>query len=375
MTRHSLFLALAALAAAACSSKRSTTPGSDHPGIASGSAADGGAAPQPAVIDAAPVKVVLPAPPPLPAVPRGLPAAAVDATPAQVALGELLFFEPRLAKSGKLACAGCHDPDHGFGSAQVRDRTDAGELDLRHTPALANLYVRKAFGWDGRYDDLAAMIGAHTRGQLGQGLEQDGPWMLASPTYEAHLERLGVPVDSQDGDPAVAPTMAAALAAYVRTRYAGDAPWDRYEAGDKAAASAAAVRGYALFSGKAQCSVCHIPPLYTDLRYHALGLIAQPDEGRGRVEPGLRGAFLTPTVRGAALHPPFFHDGSAPTLAAAIDWHLDGGVGQHADRSIVDPALRPVRLSPSERADLLAFVRALSPDPAPAPAHRPELPR
>jgi cytochrome c peroxidase len=373
MTARTPALLVAVLAVAACSSKRSTTPGSDHPGPTGDDDAQAIAVPPPPG-DAAPARVVLPAPPPVPAVPHGLPAATVDATPAQVALGELLFFEPRLSKSGALACASCHDPDHGYGSPRVRDRTDAGELDLRHTPALANLYLRKAFAWDGRYDDLGPMIEAHARGQLGQALELDAPWLLASPTYEAHLERLGVPVDDQDGEPAIAPAVTAALAAYVVTRYAGGAPWDRFEAGDRTAASPAAVRGYALFSGRAQCSVCHLPPLYTDLRYHALGLIAQPDEGRGRVEPGLRGAFLTPTVRGAALHPPYFHDGSAPTLAAAVGWHLDGGTGQHADRSIVDPALRPVRLSPAERADLLAFVRALSPDPAPPPVHRPELP-
>ena len=64
--------------------------------------------------------------------------------------------------------------------------------------------------------------------------------------------------------------------------------------------------------------------------------------------------------RGAALHPPYFHDGSAATLEAAIDWHLAGGVGQGAGRDVIDPALVPVTLTPPEREQLIAFVRALS---------------
>ena len=44
-----------------------------------------------------------------------------------------------------------------------------------------------------------------------------------------------------------------------------------------------------------------------------------------------------------------------------------GGTGQGADRSIVDPALKKVSLLAQERAQLLAFVRALTaPDAVPA---------
>ena len=259
MTARATATLVAALAVAACSSKRSTTPGSDHaPPAPAGDAAAAATPPPPAVIDAAPTKIVLPAPPPLPARPGACRRRPSTRPRPRSPSASCCSSIRACRRTGKLACASCHDPDHGYGSPRVRDRTDAGGLDLRHTPALANLYVRKAFAWDGRYDDLASMIGAHARGQLGRGLGDDAPWLLANPTYAAHLERLGVPVDDQDGDPAVAPTVAASLAAFVRTRYAGDAPWDRYEAGDRGAVGPAAVRGYALFSGKAQCSVCHL---------------------------------------------------------------------------------------------------------------------
>ena len=84
---------------------------------------------------------------------------------------------------------------------------------------------------------------------------------------------------------------------------------------------------------------------------------------------GKVGAFATPTLRGAALRPSFFHDGSAKTLEAAVDWHLSGGIGAGADKGIVD--LQPVTLSAAERGQLLAFVRALT---GPVTAKEPALP-
>jgi cytochrome c peroxidase len=159
-----------------------------------------------------------------------------------------------------------------------------------------------------------------------------------------------------------------ALSAYVLTRYAGNAPWDRLERAPDVPADIKA--GYAVFTGKAQCSVCHTPPLYTDNQYHRVGLIKVPDEGRGRVDSAKQGAFKTPTLRGAAVRLAFFHDASAKTLDEAIDWHLAGGTGHGADPSIVE--LKKVTLTAQEREQLGAFVRALT--DAMAPNMSPQLP-
>ena len=188
---------------------------------------------------------------------------------------------------------------------------------------------------------------AHVKGQLGRELAESVPALDADPALHLQLARAGG---------ATAEIALAALDAYVRTRYEGDAPWDRVERSPDAPADLKA--GYELFTGKAQCAVCHTPPLYSDYKYHRLGLIAVPDEGRGRIDPVQTGAFATPTLRGAADRAGFFHDGSATTLDAAIDWHLAGGTGQGADKSIIDS--KPIKLTAAERTQLGAFVRALT---------------
>jgi cytochrome c peroxidase len=290
----------------------------------------------------------LPPAPPLPAVPAGLPPMLPPAlvTPNAVALGQALFAEPRLASDGKTSCATCHDPAHGF-AGSGRQPTATGQPNLRRAPALVDLAWKHEFAWDGRYGSLAEQLAPHVKGQLGRELADSVAALDADPVLHAHFTRSGG---------ATAEIAFTALQAYVLTRYAGDAPWDRVER--TAEASAELKAGYALFAGKAQCATCHTPPLYTDLGYHRLGLIAVHDEGRGRVDKAQAGSFATPTLRGAAQRASFFHDGSASSLDGAIDWHLTGGTAQGADHTIVD--LKPVTLTPAERAQLGAFVRALT---------------
>lgn len=302
----------------------------------------------------------LPPAPPLPDVPAGLPPVpAMTATPELVALGELLFHDARLSISGKVACASCHVPAEGYAGATRQD-TAAGKANLRRAPTLVNLAWESELGWDGRSSSMEVFLGPHVRGQMGDDLPTSIARVAELPLYRAHFAR----TVTASADAVV--TARQALEAFVLTRYSGGAPWDMLE--KDPALPAGLKAGYLLFTGKAQCATCHPPPLYTDHAYHRLGLIATHDEGRGRTGDKTKlGAFRTPGLRGAAKRKGFFHDASAPSLAAAIDWHLAGGVGQGADRSLVDPALVKVTLTAEERANLGAFVEALT-ENAPAPA-------
>ncbi|MBA2543368.1 MAG: hypothetical protein H0V17_27250 [Deltaproteobacteria bacterium] len=340
-------IALVALSLAACSGG-SKTPTKE----------DGGKVPTPD--DAA---LVLPAPPPLPRVPDGLPKPQLPdtVTPEAVALGELLFWDPRLSIDNKTSCATCHDPARGFAGAK-RQNTATGKPNLRRAPTLIGLAWHKDLGWDGRYGSLAEHLPAHVLGQMGADLTYVVTRIAQVPGYRAHFQR----VSDATSDAAIH-----ALGAFVLTRYSGDAPWDRVERSPDAPKDL--VAGYQLFQTKAQCSVCHTPPLYTDHKYHRLGLITSPDEGRGRVDEAQKGAFKTPTLRDAAKRDGFFHDASALTLDAAIDWHLTGATGQGADPKIIDPAIKKLALTPVERKQLGDFVRALT-DPRANASAKPTLP-
>lgn len=314
---------------------------------------------------AAPAAVTLPPAPPVPSKPRGLPdiPATGPISADVVALGALLFDEPRLSADGKTRCASCHAPAAGYSGA--REATALGRPNLRRAQPLVNAAWQRELGWDGRFSSLEEHIAAHLHGQLGAAIDVAIEPLAADPIVRAHFARsFGRAPDAPTAGNAAGNDAIVALAAFVRTRYSGNSRWDAEERKpDPGAADATLKAGYQLFMGKAQCSVCHPPPLYTDFAYHRLGLIASADEGRGTMDAAKRGAFKTPTLRDAALRPRFFHDASATSLADAVQWHLAGGVGQGADRTIIDPALAPIALTADERAQLLAFLEALSSRP------------
>jgi hypothetical protein len=87
-------------------------------------------------------------------------------------------------------------------------------------------------------------------------------------------------------------------------------------------------------------------PLYTLRNGATRETIQTTDPGRALVSGRWKdiGRFKVPSLRGLVSRPPYFHDGSAATLADVVD--------EKVARFAID-------LTPSERDDLLAFLRAL----------------
>jgi cytochrome c peroxidase len=148
-----------------------------------------------------------------------------------------------------------------------------------------------------------------------------------------------------------------ALAAYERTVISGDSRFDRYAKGDKGALTKEEKQGLVLFVGKARCARCHSGPNFTDNNFHSIG-INNGDDGRFLVSHAEddRAAFKTPGLRNVAMHPPYMHDGSLSSLADVIDYYDRGG---NAGKT-KSPFIYRIGLTPSEKRELLEFLRALS---------------
>ncbi|MGH9385963.1 MAG: cytochrome-c peroxidase [Vicinamibacterales bacterium] len=124
--------------------------------------------------------------------------------------------------------------------------------------------------------------------------------------------------------------------------------------GDRQALSPEQQRGLQVFRGKGSCTACHVGPIFSDERRHNTGIARR--DGRFVDVGGGRGDFKTPTLREVARTAPYMHDGSLTTLEDVIEYYDRGGNANPA----LDAELRPLRLSPQERRDLAAFLRALS---------------
>ena len=163
---------------------------------------------------------------------------------------------------------------------------------------------------------------------VGTELTPTQPWQL---TYRK-LFRAAYP--DIDYDEITIVHMANALSHFEEIAFATrETPWDKYVDGDSAAITLDAKRGAFLFFGKARCAVCHSGPLFSDFKFHSVGVDnfgpginnSGDDQGRYLITKDARDryTFRTPPLRNVTLSAPYFHNGSASTLHEAIHQHLD----------------------------------------------------
>jgi len=170
--------------------------------------------------------------------------------------------------------------------------------------------------------------------------------------------------------------VAKAIAAYVRTIVSGNAPYDRFRAGDKNAMSAQAQRGLAIFESKGRCARCHAGFNFTDEGYRNIGVgmdKPKPDLGRYTVtkNDADKGAFKTPTLRDVAKRGPYMHDGSEKTLEQVVAFYNRGGI----KNPWLSSDVVPLGLSAQEENDLVAFLHALTGEIDPEVGKPPTLPK
>jgi len=296
------------------------------------------------------------------------------ASPAIVALGRRLFFDPVLSGDHTLACATCHQPNHGFAEPLAKSIGIGGQDVGRNAPSVLNLALAEAVLWDGRATSLEHQVQLviEAEKELGLPLPEAVARLTADERYRAEFEAaFGAPPNVQN--------LATALASFLRRLTFGGSPVDQFRAGDITALDSNEENGMWLFEGRGRCWKCHVGPSFSDQGFHNTGVgalpnaaatagsaevadttgaAATPEPGRAAVT-GLdedQGKFRTPGLRGVALTPPYMHDGSLATLEEVIEFYRRGA----GPNSHVSPHLAPIVMSDTEAANLVEFLKALS---------------
>ena len=249
------------------------------------------------------------------------PSNAVENRPEAAALGQQLFFDPRLSANGQVSCASCHAPERGFQDGRPLGQGIATG-SRRTMPVMAAAHASWFF-WDGRKDSLWSQALGPLEDGAEHGANRVQLVQLLARAYRPDYEALFGPLPSLAGLPAAAgplgtaaereawarlpaeqqqavdrafANLGKAIAAYERRLTPGESRLDRYIAAvtgdvtggpaqDEAALSAQEVRGLRLFIGKAQCISCHAGPLLTDQHFHNTGVAPRnpltPNRGRG----------------------------------------------------------------------------------------------
>lgn len=266
-------------------------------------------------------------------------------TRAKAELGRKLFFDNRLSGPGNRSCGTCHRPElmysDGLSRAWGLQETEL----MRKTPNLYNAGWHRRLFHDGRAGSLEEQVAFPLRAEHEMNLppEKAVERLRNDPAYRK-LFAAAFP-----GQPLTWDLIAEAVASFERTLVSYDSDLDRYLSGDRSALSDAAQRGMALFAGQAHCANCHNGPLLSDQKMHYVGV----PEILGDKPQGT--PYITPSLRDAALRGSYMHNGRFRVLDAVLDFYQGAGM---------DPSMKgeaaPIKLTASERADLIAFLRSLT---------------
>jgi len=272
---------------------------------------------------------------------------------AKIALGKMLYFDPRLSADGTVSCASCHDPAHGWSDEGPTSKGIRSQLGGRRAPPVSNAAYNPLQFWDGRADSLEAQAIGPIANPIEMGFTHDAcvACLEGIPAYNAAFK------DVFGVAPLTIAQVGQALAAYERTVVTTDSPFDRYARGDLTALTPLEREGLEVFNGKGHCTSCHWGANFSDGRFHNLGVPQGPlpaDDGRYAVtkNPKDKGAFKTPTARDAGARPPYLHTGGEKTLADVIRFYNKGG---GADENL-DAMMVPLGLSEREIRALVAFI-------------------
>ncbi|MHB8249511.1 MAG: cytochrome-c peroxidase [Acidithiobacillus sp.] len=258
--------------------------------------------------------------------PANMATSAYPLTPALVALGRDLFFDPRISLDGTVSCAKCHQAalygtDGLAKSIGVKDR-----LNPRNAPTVLNAALQIAEHWRGDRKDV--------EDQATQALV--GPPSYGNPDYPAAMAKVEAipgysPLFQQafpgEENPVTPQNWGRAIGAYERTLVT-PSPFDAYLQGDSGALSLTARNGLRDFIAVG-CASCHNGVGVGGGMFAKFG-ITEPywkatgskEIDKGRIDVSKNPAdlyvFKVPSLRNVAMTAPYFHDGSVATLPAAV---------------------------------------------------------
>ncbi len=285
-------------------------------------------------------------------------------TEEKVALGRLLFYEPRLSITGRHACSTCHAQPLAFTDGRGRAVGATGEPHPRSAMSLANVAYNPVYTWtDAGFASLEAQVAQPLFNEhpIEMGLAGRESTVVAELESDAQYREAFARAFPQERGPVTMANVARALASFERTLISGRSAFDRYVYDDeRGALDAAAKRGMALFySERIGCAQCHFGINFSGPIVHERIPQADPafvNTGAGR--------FRVPTLRNVAVTAPYMHDGAVRTLPEVIDRYATTGRGHPASSTQADAPqderLRPFTLGSEERDDLLAFLESLT---------------
>lgn len=289
---------------------------------------------------------------------------------AMATLGEKLFNDPGLSGSGQIACSSCHNRELGFGDGLRTAFGHDRQRGKRNAQPLFSVGEMHELFWDGRASSLEEQLAFPISNPVEMAAETDKieRWINRQSSYRQEFTALFGRGRITLGQ------VATSISTFERTLRPPRSRWDIALDDGLKILTDQELRGLHLFRTKAGCANCHNGALLTDQRYHNLQIsfYGRKLEDLGRYEvtrdPDDVGRFRTPSLRAIRRTGPYMHNGIFPSLEGVVNLYAGGGGRDRQTPSTFspgaplpkpDPLLKPLDLSPEERAALVAFLETL----------------
>jgi cytochrome c peroxidase len=227
------------------------------------------------------------------------------ANPLKLALGESLFEDPLLSHDRSRSCLSCHDTRSNGANTHRHDRAVDGSQLFFNTNTVFNAALSFRFDWEGDMPSLEAHTQASLESPRTMGMTMDEALgrLEVNPDLVAQFSR----VYGHGPDQA---SLLDAIATYERSLVTPGSRFDQWLQGDAAALSADEQKGYRLFKSLG-CISCHQGVNIGGNLFERQGIFRPLAAPKPEV-------LRVPSLRNVAVTPPYFHDGSAPTLEDAV---------------------------------------------------------
>ncbi len=286
--------------------------------------------------------------------PKTMATAEFPVTPERVALGQKLFFDPRLSVDGTTSCMRCHQPALYGTDGLAKSHGNHDKLNGRNAPTVLNAALQFVAHWIGDRKNVEEQAMRSLLGPASMGNPDYGAAMAkikAIPEYPAMFRA----AFANDPDPVTPENFGKAVGAYERTLVT-PSRFDEYLGGNSEALSPTERRGLRKFIATG-CTACHDGVGIGGGMFRRFGVVmdywtqtGSKDVDKGRFDatkdPADTYVFKVASLRNVAMTPPYFHDGSVPSLPEAVRIMAKVQIG--------------VDLGEEDRSDIVAFLGSLT---------------
>ena len=288
-------------------------------------------------------------------------------------LGKMLFFDPRLSKSKQISCASCHDPELAWGDGRTISYGHNRQTGKRNSPSLLNIGYHSVFFWDGR----AASLENQALGPITDPVEMAATETISIKNIKKIKGYKPYFREAFGDEKITIARILKAIATYERTITSKKSKFDSFIEGKSDIFTDEEVIGLHLFRTKARCINCHNTPLFSNQKFHNVGLsyYGRTFEDLGKYNITHKkedvGKFKTPSLREIGRTAPYMHNGLMPNLEGIIEMYNAGmprvkpKENQKNDSlfPVTDPLLKKLNLTKKEQNALKAFLLTLSSSP------------